>query len=246
MGRIAALLYGIVAYILFLLVFLYAIGFVTDLVVPRTIDTGPAAPLAVAVIVDLVLMSIFALQHSIMARPAFKRWWTAIVPPVIERSTYVVLASLALVLLYWQWRPILGDVWRVDQPTLALILKVISLAGFGLVLAMTFAIDHFELAGVRQVAAYAAGQEIPAPAFVTPNMYKVVRHPLYLGFIIAFWVTPVMTWGHLLFAVVTTAYMLVAITFEERDLIGVFGDRYREYKTQVTMIIPFWPKGGKA
>ncbi|MGH6956228.1 MAG: methanethiol S-methyltransferase [Caulobacteraceae bacterium] len=245
MTRLVALAYGLVVYIFFLCVFLYAIGFVTDLVVPKTIDSGPVSPLGVAVIVDLVVMSVFALQHSIMARPAFKAWWTRWVPRPVERSTYVLLASLALALICWQWRPIGGAVWSVGGAA-STALTILSLAGFGLVLVATLLIDHFELFGLRQVAANFQGREPPAPAFVTPSIYKVVRHPIYLGFIVAFWAAPTMTWGRLLFAAVTTAYIFVGIFFEERDLVALFGDRYRTYRASVSMIAPFWPKGGKA
>jgi len=238
MGRILGFLYGIVVYLVFFATFLYAIGFVAGVGVPKTIDMGPAMPLAAALVIDVVLMSIFALQHSIMARPQFKRWWTKIIPPAIERSTYVLLASLALVLMSWQWRPIPAVIWQVHNAAAANALLGLEAAGWLIVLLSTFLINHFELFGLHQVANHLAGKPMPAPRFRTPLFYKLVRHPIYLGFIIAFWATPIMTGGHLLFAAVTTAYIFVGIALEERDLITVFGDQYRNYRQQVGMIVP--------
>ncbi len=240
MGRILAFLYGLAAYLFFFVTFLYAIGFITGIAVPKTIDTGTAAPIAEAVIIDLLLLTLFAVQHSVMARPAFKKWWTRIVPESIERSTYVLAATLALALLLWQWRPMPAIVWQAANPPLAIALVGLSLFGFFLVLLSSFLIDHFELFGLHQVVTNLMGKKMPAPHFKTPALYKVVRHPIYLGFIIAFWATPVMTMGHLFFAAVTTAYIFVGIFLEERDLIGVFGDEYRRYRERVSMLIPFW------
>jgi protein-S-isoprenylcysteine O-methyltransferase Ste14 len=240
MGRILAFLYGLAAYLFFFVTFLYAIGFVTGIAVPKTIDTGTTAPIAEAVIIDLLLLTLFAVQHSVMARPAFKKWWTRIVPESIERSTYVLAATLALALLLWQWRPMPAIVWQVANPTLATALVGLSYLGFFLVLLASFAISHFELFGLHQVLTNLMGKKMPAPHFKTPALYKVVRHPIYLGFIIAFWATPVMTMGHLFFAAVTTAYIFVGIFLEERDLIGVFGNEYRRYRERVSMLIPFW------
>ena len=239
MARILAFLYGSAAYAIFLGTLLYAIGFVTGLPLPKTIDSGPAGSFLEALVVDLLLLSLFALQHSVMARKGFKQWWTRFVPPVIERSTYVLLASAALMLLLWQWRPIPAVVWQVDMPFLAMALTVLSLVGWSIVLASTFMINHFELFGLHQVIGNLFGRGMQAPQFRTPALYAVVRHPIYLGFIIAFWAAPVMTAGHLLFALVTTAYIFVGIALEERDLIAQYGDDYRRYRQRVGMLIPF-------
>jgi len=240
-GRLAALLYGIIAYLVFSITFLYAIGFVEGLLVSKTIDTGTAAPMAQALLVNLVLMSIFAIQHSVMARPRFKQWWTKFVPPAVERSTYVLLASLVLAFLLWQWRPMPAVLWHMTNPGLAMVVTILSLVGWGVALTSTFLINHFELFGLQRVANNLIGQSVPAPRFRTPLLYKFVRHPLYLGFVIAFWATPTMTVGHLMFAAVTTAYILIGATLEERDLIGVFGNEYRDYRKRVAMFIP-WRK----
>jgi len=239
MTKFLAFLFGVAAYAVFLCAFLYAIGFVTGLWVPKNIDSGPVDPLAAAIAINLVLMSVFAIQHSVMARPQFKRWWTQYVPHSIERSTYVLLASLALILLFWQWRAIPTIVWQVTDPTAAAALKGLEFLGWLLVLLSTFMINHFELFGVQQVMLRLTGRTPSAPVFKTPALYKFVRHPIYLGFIIAFWVTPVMTGGHLLFAAVTTAYIFVGIFLEERDLIALFGEDYRRYRERVSMLVPF-------
>jgi len=241
MGRLLALLYGIVSYFVFFVVFLYAIGFVSALGVPKTIDTGAAAPLLEALTIDILLMSIFAIQHSVMARPQFKQWWTRLVPKSVERSTYVLFSSLALVLLFWQWRPIQGLAWQINDPRIAMAVIGLSLVGWLIVLTSTFLINHFELFGLHQVANNLTGRPMPAPRFRTPLYYNFVRHPIYLGFIIAFWAAPKMTMGHLLFAAVTTAYIFVGIMLEEHDLTTVFGDDYRRYRQRVSMIVP-WRK----
>jgi len=239
--RFIAFLYGLVAYFAFFATILYAIGFVDDLAVPKTIDTGPTSPTAEALAVNLLLMTLFAVQHSLMARKQFKQWWTQYVPKAVERSTYVLLASLTLALLFWQWRPMPAIVWQTEQPDVAVTIATLSLVGWVIVFTSTFLINHFELFGLHQVASNLAGQEMPTPRFRTPLYYKFVRHPIYLGFIIAFWAAPTMTVGHLLFAAVTTAYIFVGIFLEERDLVQLFGDDYRRYKERVSMLIP-WRK----
>ena len=241
LARSIAFLYGVFAYILFLGTILYAIGFVSNLVVPKTLETGTAGPLAEALIVNLVVMSIFALQHSVMARKPFKQWWTQFVPKAVERSTYVLLSNLALILLMWQWRPMPAVVWHIGDPQIAMAVTGVSLVGWVIVFTSTFLINHFELFGLHQVTTDLAGRTIPAPRFRTPLYYKFVRHPLYLGFIIAFWAAATMTTGHLLFAAVTTAYIFVGILLEERDLVELFGDDYRHYKDRVSMLVP-WRK----
>jgi len=231
--------YGVAVYLFFLATFAYAIGFIGNLWVPKTIDGGPAASLAKALVVNLSLLTLFALQHSIMARRSFKRWWTGIVPAAVERSTYVLAASLALALLLWQWRSIPEPViWRVDNAVGVQLLWIVFWLGWAVLLLATFLINHFELFGLGQVFARLVGREIPAAEFRTPFLYRYVRHPIYLGFVLAFWATPVMTAGHLLFALGGTGYILVGIWFEERDLVAQFGDRYRHYKAQVGMLFP--------
>jgi methanethiol S-methyltransferase len=240
-SKFISFIYGLAAYGVFFLTILYAIGFVMDLAVPKTIDTGADSSLPEALIVNLLLMSLFAVQHSVMARRQFKQWWTQYVPKPVERSTFVLLASLTLDLLFWQWRPMPAIVWQVSDPGIAATIAALAFVGWMIVFTSTFLINHFELFGLHQVANNLAGREMPAPRFRTPLYYRFVRHPIYLGFIIAFWAAPMMTVGHLLFAAVTTAYIFVGIMLEERDLIEVFGDDYRRYRDRVSMLLP-WRK----
>ena len=243
MGRIATFVYGLVAYVFFLVTFLYAIGFVTGLVVPKTIDSGTAVPLVEALVVNLALLSLFAVQHSVMARPGFKRWWTKIDSARRRAADLCSACDLALAAILSHWRPMPEIVWRVADPQLADGLIGLSLVGWLIVLLATFMISHFELFGVRQVIMNLLGRKMPPAEFKTPGLYKLVRHPIYLGFIVAFWATPVMTAGHLLFAAVTTAYIFVGILLEERDLIETFGNEYLRYRERVAMLVPFWRKG---
>lgn len=236
-GLLAAV-YGSAVYALFVGTFLYAIGFVANLPLPKTIDSGPAGPALVSVAVDVALLGLFAFQHSVMARPGFKRLWTRVVPSSVERATYVLFASAVLMSLFWQWRPLPMPVWQVAPGNLALALQVCCGLGWALVLLSTFAINHFELFGLRQVYARLRGRALSDPEFRIPVLYRVVRHPLYLGFILAFWATPIMTVGHLLFAAATTGYILIGIQLEERDLVDQFGERYRVYRSEVPMLLP--------
>jgi len=238
MGRILAFLYGLVSYLIFFVTFIYAIGFVGNWFVPKSIDSGVPGSFIPSLVVDAVLLGLFAIQHSAMARPGFKKAWTKIVPHTIERSTYVLLASLLLALLFWQWRPIPEVVWSVNNSAASTVLWVIFFAGWATVLVSTFLIGHFDLFGLRQVYLYQVGKAYTTSGFKTPGLYKVVRHPIMLGFMIAFWATPRMTVGHLVFAVATTVYILIALQIEERDLTNMYGDTYTEYKRKVSMLIP--------
>ncbi|HWE20958.1 MAG TPA: isoprenylcysteine carboxylmethyltransferase family protein [Hyphomicrobiaceae bacterium] len=240
MGGVLAVLYGAAVYLIFLATFLYMVAFVGNLPVPKSVDSGEAGAIGAALVIDTLLLGLFAVQHSVMARPAFKRWWTRAVPQPVERTTYVLCTNLALILLYWQWRPIPDVVWSVAHPAGVAVLQAIFWIGWAVALVSTFLINHFELFGLRQVYLGLRGAELPPPAFKTPWLYKRVRHPLYLGFLLAFWATPTMTAGHLLFAVATTGYILIGIALEERDLIALFGEQYRRYREQVPMLIPLF------
>lgn len=237
--RLLALLYGAVCYVVFFLTFLYAIGFVGNFAVPKTLDSGPEVGLGLAVLVNLALLTVFAVQHSVMARPAFKKIWTRIVPVPVERSTYVLFSSLALILLFALWQPMGGTVWNVENAIGRGILYGLFAFGWLLVLVSTFLINHFDLFGLRQVWTYFRGVEYRHLPFGTPGPYKLVRHPLYLGFLFAFWSTPTMTVAHLLFAVATAGYILLAIRFEEKDLKTFLGQAYVDYCGRVPMLIPF-------
>ena len=238
MARMIALIYGIAAYLLFLVVFLYAIGFVGNWLVPKSIDTGPEGDLVMSLLINAALLGVFAVQHSVMARPGFKRWWTQMVPAPVERSTYVLLSSLALALLFWQWRPLQTVIWEVGNAPGAIALWGVFALGWLIVLTSTFLINHFDLFGLRQVYLNLRNEKYSYLSFKTVGLYKLVRHPIMLGFVIAFWATPRMTLGHLVFAIATTIYILIALQLEERDLVTYHGDAYDQYKKQVPMLLP--------
>lgn len=242
MKRTLAIIYGALTYLVFFIAFLYAIGFVGGIIVPKSIDNGVAVPLLQALLINVLLLGVFAGQHSLMARPFFKRWWTKIVPRTLERSTFVLFASLALLLLYWQWRPIPQTVWVVQNEVVRALIYTLFFIGWGIVFLGTFMINHFDLFGLRQVFLYAKNNSYEDLGFRTPFFYRFLRHPIMLGFIIAFWATPVMSVGHLLFAIATTIYILVAIQLEEHDLISYFGEQYREYRRRTPMLIPRFPR----
>jgi protein-S-isoprenylcysteine O-methyltransferase Ste14 len=238
MMRALVLLYGVVCYCVFFATFLYAIGFVGGLPVPKGIDSGEPVSVPVSLAINLGLLSIFAVQHSVMARPAFKRWWMRFVPQAVERSTYVLASSIALILLFWLWRPMTTIVWDIEPSPARLAVWGLFWLGWLTVLVATFLINHFDLFGLRQVYLFATGHPYTPVGFRTPALHKVVRHPIMLGFMVAFWAAPTMTAGHLLFSAVTTAYILLAIQLEERDLVTFHGEDYRVYQRQVRMLLP--------
>ena len=238
MAGLLAVVYGTSAYAIFVAALLYAVGFVGNLVVPTSIDVGTVGPPLQSALIDTMLLGLFAIQHSVMARPGFKRWWTRFVPHSVERSTYVLFASLVLLALYAHWRPIPALVWSVTNPIAAGAIVAIFWLGWAMLLVSTFLISHFELFGLRQVFARLFSKELPDPQFRAPSLYRHVRHPIYLSFLLAFWATPTMTVGHLLFAMATTGYILIAIQLEERDLLRMFGNQYRQYRQHVAMLVP--------
>jgi protein-S-isoprenylcysteine O-methyltransferase Ste14 len=246
-GRVCVLVYGVVTYALFLVSFLYAVGFIcgaavqtkmSQTLIPKDIDNGEQGELWTAVAINVALLGLFGVQHSIMARPAFKEWWTQFVPKPVERSTFMLATSLVLILLFWQWRPIPQEVWRIDNQAGFAALLALSGIGWLIVLAATFMIDHFDLFGLKTTYHHFAGRETEPLEFKQVMLYRYIRHPIMTGFLIAFWATPVMTAGHLLFAVVVTAYVLLALQLEERDLVTAIGEPYRDYQKRVPMLLP--------
>jgi len=244
MGRSLAVVYGVLCYALFFVTFLYAIGFVGNLVVPKAIDSGDPSGFVASLVINLLLLGIFAVQHSLMARPGFKKWWTQFVPVPLERSTYVLLSSLALVLLFWLWRPLPDVIWHVDNAAGRMLLMGLFWIGWLTVLGSTFMISHFDLFGLRHVWLHFRRQEYHHPNFTLNYLYKFIRHPLMLGFLIAFWATPHMSLGHLLFTIATTGYILIGIHLEERDLRQILGKDYEDYRNRVPMLFPMPGKRG--
>lgn len=244
MGRIFKFLYSIIAYVVFLVSFLYAIGFVGNFIVPKSIDSGVEGSILMAILINAGLLGIFAVQHSVMARPGFKKWWTKFIPQTVERATYVLVASLLLLLMFWQWRPMTQTIWDIQNGTAVLALQILFWFGWGLVLLSTFLIDHFDLFGLRQTYIDLKKAEYTPPKFRVTLLYKIIRHPIMLGFIIAFWAASSMTLGHLIFSAATTGYIIIGIMFEEKDLESFHGDTYKEYKQRVRMLIPL-PKKSK-
>lgn len=244
MTRLLCFIYGLVCYLAFFATFLYLIGFVGNLPLPKTIDSGVPASLGKTVIIDLALVALFAFQHSVMARPGFKRWWARFMPQAIERSSYVLLASLILCLLFWRWVPVTQEVWHLHAPFVATVLWVLFALGWVVVLTSTYLINHFDLFGLRQVYLNLKNRTYAPIGFRTPFLYRIVRHPLMLGFLVSFWATPIMTRGHLLFAAAMTMYVLIALQLEERDLASYFGEPYRTYRRRVAMLLPWRVRRG--
>lgn len=242
MKRVLFFLYGVISYSLFFGVFCYLPGFLGNFLVPKSIDSPASVPFGEALLVNTALLGLFAIQHSVMARQGFKKWWTKFIPKPIERSTYVLFSSLAVILLYWQWKPMGVTIWNITDPTLVMILNGLMILGGLIVLVTTFLINHFDLFGLRQVWLYLIGKKYTNLGFVVPGPYKLIRHPLYFGWLLMFWATPVMTIAHLVFAIATTGYIFVAIWFEEKDLITIHGRDYAEYKKRTPMIFPFGKK----
>jgi methanethiol S-methyltransferase len=236
--RLAVFAYGVASYAACLFVFLYAVGFIGNFYVPRSLDSAARVPFTQALMIDVLLLAVFAVQHSVMARPAFKRVLTRFIPEAAERSTYVMASNLAMIALFAWWQPIGGTVWNITNPIARGMITDVFFLGFGLVLIATLLINHFDLFGVRQVWLYLVGKPYTQLEFRTPLFYQYVRHPLYIGWLMFFWATPTMTSAHLLFAIMTTAYILMAIRWEERDLVGVFGERYENYRKNVPKLIP--------
>ncbi|MFT4537227.1 MAG: protein-S-isoprenylcysteine O-methyltransferase Ste14 [Saprospiraceae bacterium] len=240
MKKSIILIYGGLAYVIFLFAFLYSIGFVGNFFVPKSIDSSSEIGISTSIFINLLLLSVFALQHSIMARPRFKKWFTTIISPASERSTYVLLSSLALLLVFWQWKPISSIVWNVENEIISMILVGVFFLGWIIVLLSTFMINHFELFGLAQIYDNLKDRVTPNPKFQTNYLYTIVRHPIMLGFLIAFWATPRMTIGHLLFTIITTLYIFIAVKYlEEKDLRKLIGNDYEMYQKKVPMIIPF-------
>ena len=240
MKKYIILFYGIVAYLVFLIAFLYAIGFVSNIIVPKSIDSGSETTFLYSIFINVILLSVFALQHSIMARPKFKEWFNSIFSQAMERSTYILLSSLALILIYWQWQPITTIIWETENTVLSGIITGIFFLGWLIVLLSTFMINHFELFGLAQIFDNLTNKQTANPKFQTNYLYKIIRHPIMLGFLIAFWATPTMTVGHLLFSLVTTMYIFIAVKYlEEKDLRKFIGEKYETYQKEVPMIVPF-------
>jgi protein-S-isoprenylcysteine O-methyltransferase Ste14 len=238
MGRVLSFIYGFVVYVIMFLAFLYLFGFLANVIVPKGIDDGIQSSIGIALLVNLVLVGLFGISHSVMARPGFKQWWTNIVPKPIERSTYVLVATLIMYLIFWQWRPMEQVIWSVNAEWLRTAIWVLYVGGIVLLLASTFVINHFDLFGLRQVTLNLLKKPYSYLGFKVTFFYKFVRHPIYVGWLILFWATPDMTLGHLVFAIGMSTYILVAIPIEERDLVTYHGENYRQYKSKVPALIP--------